>query len=458
MSRVCNGRPKTQSVTLRSTVIDGSGRLRDSRARELEGTPLRRVWPSFTQGLHPDLRSRVSHLHGVEMTNHSVDMDRLNRFAQAMTELKKTAVGYPCNQNVRLADFYHWYAVSGLADLAMNNVGDPHRPSLYTLNTHEFENEVIDFFAPHYGFVPEETWGIVTSGGTDGNNHGIYFGVHVLSAQSRLPPLVYVSEDAHYSIKRLADLQQLEMRQIPANVTGEMEVDAFQQALDPTRPALVVIAVGTTFKGGIDDQDAISRVIEAKKPVAVYRHVDAALFGGFLPFTHHADIVSRKIRGFDSIAVSGHKFFGFDEPMGLFLTTKQVRETLNPFRVAYLDAAVPTISCSRSALGPLKFWWQMHKTGVDGYRRQAGLMMKNAQYLKDRLDEIGHPAWKGEISNTVYFTRPSDWIMKKWTLAPSEDVRLGGSLAHDVVMRHEDMHLIDHFIDDLLRDRVTAPT
>lgn len=390
--------------------------------------------------------------------NHKVDINRLNAFAQRLVEHKKTAVGFPCNQDVKLAEFYHWYAVSGLADLAMNNVGDPRRPSLYTLNTHEFENEVIDFFAPLYGFAPQEAWGVVTSGGTDGNNHGIYFGVNVLHSRSSLRPLLYVSEDAHYSIKRLADLQHLEMRLIPANVRGEMEIDAFEQALDPSRPALVVLAIGTTFKGGIDDQDAIAAVLEKKQPVAVYRHADAALFGGFLPFTEHADIVSRRARGFDSIAVSGHKFFGFDEPMGLFFTTNDILKTQNPFRVAYLDAAVPTISCSRSALGPLKFWWQMHRTGLDGYRRQAELILKNAHYLKQRLDDIGHPAWKGEISNTVYFQRPSDRIMEKWGLAPSEDARLGGRLAHDIVMRHEGVHIIDHFIEDLLHDRSMART
>lgn len=85
------------------------------------------------------------------MSNHTIDINRLNAFAREMTQRKKTAVGFPCNQDVRLAEFYHWYAVSGLADLAMNNVGDPRRPSLYSLNTHDFENEVIDFFAPLYG-------------------------------------------------------------------------------------------------------------------------------------------------------------------------------------------------------------------------------------------------------------------------------------------------------------------
>lgn len=386
------------------------------------------------------------------MTTPKFDIDRLNAFAQQMVEGKKTAVGFPCNQNVKLADFYHWYAVSGLADVAMNNVGNPRKPSLYSLNTHEFENEVIDFFTPLYGFQEGETWGIVTNGGTDGNNHGIYFGVNVLRARSKLRPILYVSEEAHYSIKKLGDLQDLDMQLVPANVRGEMEVDAFEQALDPSRPALVVIAMGSTFKGGIDDQDAIDAVLTRKKPVALYRHVDAALFGGYLPFTEHTHLVDRRLRKFDSIAVSGHKFFGFDEPLGLFITTNEVLNTQNPFHVAYLNDAVPTITCSRSALGPLKFWWQIHKTGLEGYRHQAELILKNAAYLKQRLDEIGHLAWRNEFSNTVYFRRPGDKVMEKWGLAPNEDARLGGKLAHDVVMRHEGMHMIDHFVDDLLED------
>jgi len=45
----------------------------------------------------------------------------------------------------------------------MNNVGNPRKESIFSLNTHEFENEVIDYFAPFYGFKKEDVWGIVTN-------------------------------------------------------------------------------------------------------------------------------------------------------------------------------------------------------------------------------------------------------------------------------------------------------
>ena len=74
-----------------------------------------------------------------------VDMGRLNDFANKMVEGKKKAIGYPVNQNVDLQEFYRWFADSGLANVAMNNVGNPRKASLFSLNTHQFENEVIDF-------------------------------------------------------------------------------------------------------------------------------------------------------------------------------------------------------------------------------------------------------------------------------------------------------------------------
>ncbi|MFA5181164.1 MAG: aminotransferase class V-fold PLP-dependent enzyme [Syntrophales bacterium] len=381
-----------------------------------------------------------------------IPMDRLNNFTGQMVEKSRHAVGYPVNQNIDLKEFYRWYYESGLHNVAMNNVGNPRKPSLYSMNTHEYENEVIDFFAPRYGFDPSETWGIVTYSGTDGNNHGIYFGVKYLLAKTKKRPIIYVSEEAHYSIKKLADLQNLELKLIPADKMGHMLIPAFEKALDPKKPALIVIAAGTTFKGAIDDQAAIDAVVKKKKPLAVYRHIDAALFGGYLPFTSHKGILDRKKIYFDSIAVSGHKFFGFDEPLGIFITTRDVLDNQNPFRVPYLNDAVPTITCSRSALGALKFWWKVKRTGQSGFKEQADAILANAVYLKAKFAELKYPAWMNPYSNTVFFKRPSQRLMEKWDLAPDEDKRLGGKLAHQIVMQHETKETIDLFIADLKQD------
>jgi histidine decarboxylase len=382
-----------------------------------------------------------------------IPRDDLNKFAGQMLSKGHRTIGYPANQNTDLKEFYQWYLESGLHNVVMNNVGNPRKNTPYSLHTHKFENEVIDFFAPFYGFDLQNVWGIVTFSGTDGNNHGIYFGVKYLLAKTKMRPVVYVSAEAHYSIKKLADLQNLEMKIIPTDKMGLMDIPEFEKALNPRKPALIVVAMGTTFKGAIDDQAAINAVVKRVNPPAVYRHLDAALFGGYLPFSVHKDVINRKKVAFDSIAVSGHKFFGLDEPMGLFITSKEVLDNQNPFNVSYLNDAVPTITCSRSALGALKFWWKVKKTGRAGYEKQAADILANARYIKDRLDEIGHPAWMNPYSNTIFFRRPSQWVMDKWDLAPDEDERLGGKLAHCIVMQHETREIIDEFISDIKKDR-----
>ncbi|MCR5330586.1 MAG: hypothetical protein K6E62_05275 [Lachnospiraceae bacterium] len=102
----------------------------------------------------------------------------------------------------------------------------------------------------------------MTFSGTDGNYHGIYFGSKYLEKTTKQKPVVYVSDAAHYSSKRLADLQNLDLAVIPSDIHGCMIPEELEKAIDPSRPALIVFALGTTFKGGVDDMDALNAIIE----------------------------------------------------------------------------------------------------------------------------------------------------------------------------------------------------
>ena len=166
--------------------------------------------------------------------------NRLNDFAQQVNQVKNRAIGYPVNQDLGLRDFYCWYHQSGLTEISLNNAGNPRQFSYTPLNSHEFENEVIDFLAPFYGFEPETHWGLLTLSGTQGNNLGIYFGARLLCQQTGLRPVLYVSAEAHYSIKQLADLQQLDIRIIKTCANGQMDIGDLESQLNPKRPALML--------------------------------------------------------------------------------------------------------------------------------------------------------------------------------------------------------------------------
>lgn len=385
----------------------------------------------------------------------SSGFEQLDRWASECLAERSMTLGYPGNNDIRLEEFYRWYTGNNLESMIINNAGDPFEEGDHTLSSLDFEREVIQYFAPKYGFDGNDLWGIVTMSGTDGNNHGIYFGVNYLKRKTGKMPVVYVSDEAHYSNYRLCDLQHLEVRLVKSDSMGRMVPDSLEKVLDPTRPCLIVYAMGSTFKGAIDDQKALDDVLARHEGMAVYRHVDAALFGGYLPFTEYKDLVDRRKTGFDSISVSGHKFFGIDSPCGLFITTRDVYDNQSTYDISYLNANMRMINCSRSVIEPLKFWWLMKTVGDEGWTEQAARIFENTRYLKSELKRIGWPYWNNEYSNTVIFRRPSAKVVRKYNLACGEDAAFGGKLSHVVVMQHVTKDSIDRLIADLRNETIS---
>ena len=374
---------------------------------------------------------------------------KLDEWTKIWKEGQQSFFGYPVNEESALQDFYEWYVQTGMDRVNLNNAGDPMTDKPWSMSSQLFEREVIEFFTPLYGFDKDNVWGIVTHSGTDGNNHGIYFGAKYLFNKTGKMPVVYVSDEAHYSNLRICDLQNLDVKLIKSDEMGRMIPEELDKALDHTRPVLMVYAMGSTFKGAIDDMNALNAVLDKYPELVVYRHVDAALFGGYLPFTEHKEMVSSKHMRFDAIAVSGHKFFGIDSPCGLFLCTREVYENQNNFNVTYLNGNMRMINCSRDAVQPLKFWWLIQKVGYDQWAKQAKQMMECTAYLKQQLDAIGWPCRVNQYSNTVFFKRPSPEIVRKYNLAQGYDEHFGGELAHIVVMQHVTKEKIDIFIKEL---------
>ena len=74
--------------------------------------------------------------------------------------------GYPVNQDFDYAQLYP------LLEYCANNVGDPFRSSHYQINTHLFEREVVHRAARLFQIEPDDAWGYVANGGTEGNLQG----------------------------------------------------------------------------------------------------------------------------------------------------------------------------------------------------------------------------------------------------------------------------------------------
>ncbi|MGZ4996954.1 MAG: pyridoxal-dependent decarboxylase [Methylobacter sp.] len=392
-----------------------------------------------------------------------------------LKKLKQLFLGYPINMNTPSEDFFAWRQQlldAGINTFAYNNVGNPFKDSPIPFNTHDFEQELILRFGKLYKFPSTNTWGFLSHSGTDSNMHGMYMGRTILKGRTGMLPKAYFTKEAHYSLQILRDLLGLETVFVRTLPDGGMDPSDLRQKLTdaPSYPALVIATIGTTFKGAIDQVDSIQ---EALKGHPSYLHLDAALFGGYLPFTSHAGEVSYLSRSnsalarYDSIAVSCHKFFGFPSPAGLFITTKSHFDEFNGFfsqihNPEYIHHVPGTITCSRDAVKPAEFYFYSTPSAMAKLTEDAQSMLQNTAYLMEQMQaRLSHwqPTRVNNLSNTIFFRKPSDRIVKKYSLATMhlEINHAKQDYAHVVVMPHVNREVLSEFLSDLDKDSATRP-
>jgi histidine decarboxylase len=392
---------------------------------------------------------------------------------QGLSRNKDLLLGYPINMNTPPEAFFDWRRQlfnAGINQFAFNNVGDPYEESPIPFNTHPMEKELISRFSRIYGFNPEETWGFLTNSGTDSNMHGLYMGRTILKNRTGLVPKIYFTKEAHYSIQILRDLLLLDWVEVGTTPDGSMDVESLARRLDEYRnyPALVVATIGTTFKGAIDPIDAIRAKLKGRE---AFLHLDAALFGGYLPHTKFAadmsymtapDTSGKRQPRYDALAVSCHKFFGFPTPAGLFMTGSQI---FKEFHASFSKVHDPeyirhipgTITCSRDGVKPAEFYFFSSESAFANQAEDAHAMLRNTDYLMKELESHFaqlQPMRANDRSNTVYFRKPSDDIINRYSLATME-LEIAGkreTYAHVVVMPHVRKAVLDRFLNDLKQD------
>ena len=360
---------------------------------------------------------------------------RLDNLLRELEELKPHLVGYPCNQ-----DFDYSELLPFLAYCA-NNVGDPFHDSNFLSNTHEMEREVIGLFADMMRLPRDDAWGYVTSGGTEGNMYGLYIG------RETFPDgIVYFSQDTHYSVVKIMRVLKARNIMIKSLDNGEIDYDDLHETIRINRDAPVIFManIGTTMKGAVDDVGKVRDILDDLAVSNYYIHADAALSGMILPFVDDPQPFGFDA-GFDSVAVSGHKMVGSPMPCGVALTRNEYVSRIAR-SIEYVGVLDTTLTGSRNAITPLMLWYAFQQKGMDGFRHIVRECLDVAEYAVARFNDSGIPAWRNRNSVTVVFPRPSYEVVRKWQLAPYEDI------AHLITMPHVTRETIDQVVDDCLQD------
>jgi histidine decarboxylase len=354
--------------------------------------------------------------------------ERLNSFKKELTENSKYMFGYPLHTNPS-------FPVKDFLDFTINNLGDPFKETNYKINSFEFEREIVDYFARLYDMP--SYWGYVTSCGSEGNLKGLSLGL------DRFPDaIIYYSNKSHYSIKNAIKLMRADSIEIETNTNHSLSIENFKDTIDRIRPAIVNINMGTTMVGAIDNRKNVLDFLN-DNGIMHHIHVDGALAGGFVPFLENKPEDFDYC--FDTISISGHKFFGCPIPCGVLLSNNIPCQE----NIEYIGGSNSTVFGSRSGLAVLAFWKNINTLPWRGIAKYS---LEFTNYALDQIKRVYPTAWKNDYSTTVVFPKPSERIVKKWQLA------VEGDIAHIIIMPDCTIDKIDTFVKDLKNDVLSTNT
>ncbi len=351
-----------------------------------------------------------------------------------LQEKKEHITGYPSNQN------FDYSVLTKFFEFALNNIGDASLQSNFNLNTHEFENDVLSFIAKLYK-KEANYWGYITNGGTEGNLTGI----HV--ARSYYPNgIIYYSSHSHYSVAKAIELTRSKSECISVLKNGEINYDELNNKIKENKdtPVIILANLGTTMTGAIDDLSKIKKILATHNITNYYIHCDAAFHGLILPFCNLENPII--LDDFQSISVSGHKFIGSPIPCGVFLTHSDIIKKISHY-IEYIKSGDCTLSGSRNGITPLILWCALHQNSIDKFKELTQESLAKAKYARDKMLDNNIYAWTNPYSPIVIFNKPSDNIIKKWSIAPYQE------LAHIITTPSLSIHTINLLIDDLIIDK-----
>lgn len=471
---------------------------------------------------------------------HALDEAKAYLFGQ-----KKDFIGFQANQDLDYRD-----ELGDFLNLQINNLGDPYseNPS-FRVESRFAERAVVDYYAdlwharPYEKNNPDSAWGYVLSmGSTEGNLLALWEAREYLRGEPlRLTPrhaasrlhrsptgnpeipwdhvVAFFSGDSHYSIRRALDIIDVptfaEVGEVrypgrcpiggpdgkwPKSVpsietdhpygTGEIDVEALVALVkffaERKHRILIVLNIGTTFKGACDDvKEVATRLAQTFEDYGLenieasgqpprrgyWIHVDGALAATYLPFLEKARQQGRtnaRMPVFDfqlptvhSIVASGHKWPGAPWPCGVYMTLQKY-QIEPPSVVSYTGSPDTTLAGSRNGLSALILWARLSRLTENEEIDLVMKAMRAAELFYTELRELD--AKKGGLlsparspnSLTVRFAAPkSEEILRKYSL-PSAEVQ-GRRYAHAYVMPHVTEDLIRQFMRDLAKEKWQPP-
>jgi aromatic-L-amino-acid decarboxylase len=264
------------------------------------------------------------------------------------------------------------------------------------------EAQTIRWVGQFVGF-DEDAVGVLAAGGTISNLTALTAarewalpGFRQDGAAGRQMAL-YCSSEAHYSVRRAAEVLGIggrQVRAIPIDAHRRMDPAACAAAIDADReagitPVAVVATAGTTLTGAVDDLEALADVCETRR---IWLHVDGA-YGLPAAATARAGHLFRGLGRAHSATVDAHKWLYVPKACSVLLmhsydTLERAfshEESYMPHSGHQVLSVDRTLEYSRPLRG-LKLWLAFTVHGADAIRHAIERNLDEAQLLAALLD------------------------------------------------------------------------
>jgi len=362
-------------------------------------------------------------------------------------------LGYPEDQNGMVPSFMQWIDYLKTTGL-YNSVFDlcytmEVKDAYYPVECTDVEEIVINYFADLHNFDTNNVFGFVSNNTTDSSLHSVFIGDTLLYTRHKQRPKMYFTQNTHYSASIISYLLKIPHIIVDHEEDGKMNIDDLQVKLNANpEPAIIFATTGTTFHGAIDPLDKIAEI--AKKRGTGYIHNDAAFFGGYLPYVAKDKIwVSQKDMGFQSLAVSFHKFHGYHAPAGLFLIEKDIfdefKETFNQqYDSTYLGTSPGLIWCQRDPIKPAELCFYTFCETRQLIEQRVQQMFEKKNWFMEQLKQTKLPfTTTSDSSATLIFPNLYPDLAKKYILETFHDN------AHIQILPGISEEKLDQFIQDI---------
>jgi glutamate/tyrosine decarboxylase-like PLP-dependent enzyme len=271
---------------------------------------------------------------------------------------------------------------------------------------------------------------------------------------------VICSEDTHYSVHKAANILNLHQTDIPVDErTRQLNLDVLSAHIDQEQASgkkffIVVLNMGTTMFGSVDEVGPVADLLDAKQ-IDYVIHIDAA-FGGFIyPFTCPDNALSFRNRRISSFTLDAHKMLQAPYGTGIFLVRRQqdgksLLDYVTTIKAGYVKGFDSTLCGSRSGANAVAVWMILKMYGADGGAAFCQDLLRRTELICRALDRLGVEYFRNPFMNIVALraSEPVRLVAEKHHLVPD---RHGGAPSWHkiVVMDHVSEEMIRAFLEDI---------